>query len=251
MRIGACQTPEILGDTDEAVRVIRDYAIQAEAASVDLLLFPECFLQGYLVTEKHLHEQALELDSPGFGSVLSQLAGLRQMLVFGLIERAGGCFYNTAVVVTGDRLVGRYRKSFLFSGESLFTAGTSYPVFDCAGVRFGINICYDTQHPQAAAAVAAAGARVLLVPAQNMMRREKAFWWQDRHNEIRACRARETGMWLASADVTGERDGTHLGLGPSGFLTPTGEAAGQVPAGVPGMATVDICTAARLNNNDA
>ena len=48
MRIGTCQTPEILGDTDEAVRVIRDYAGQAEAARVDLLLFPECFLQGYL-----------------------------------------------------------------------------------------------------------------------------------------------------------------------------------------------------------
>jgi predicted amidohydrolase len=107
----------------------------------------------------------------------------------------------------------RYRKTFLVGGESLFTAGDSFPVFDCAGVRFGINICYDTQHPQAAAAVAAAGAQALLVPAQNMMRREKSFWWQDRHNEIRACRARETGMWLASADVTGERDGTNSAWG--------------------------------------
>lgn len=155
------------------MRVIRDYANQADAAGVDLLLFPECFLQGYLVTKDHVHGQALGLDSPGFGSVLAQLAGLRQILVFGMIERAGGCFYNTAVVVTGGRLVGRYRKPFLTSGESVFAAGKSYPVFACAGVRFGINICYDTQHPQAAAAVAAAGARVLLVPAQNMMRREK------------------------------------------------------------------------------
>lgn len=86
----------------------------------------------------------------------------------------------------------------------------------------------------------------------NMMRREKAFWWQDRHHEIRACRARETGMWLASADVTGERDGTHLGLGPTGFLDPTGEVVGQVPAGVPGMATADISPPTRSNNtNDA
>jgi predicted amidohydrolase len=162
------------------------------------------------------------------------------MLVFGVIERAGGRYYNTAVVVADGRLVGRYRKTFLVSGESLFTAGNSYPVFDCAGIRFGINICYDTQHPQAAAPVAAAGAQVLLVPAQNMMRLEKALWWQDRHNEIRACRARETGMWLASADVTGERDGTHLGLGPTGFLNPAGEIVSQVQAGTPGMATADL-----------
>lgn len=73
-----------------------------------------------------------------------------------------------------------------------------------------------------------------------MMRREKAFWWRDRHNEIRACRARETGRWLASADVTGERDGTRLGLGPTGALNPAGEVVGQVPAGVPGMATANI-----------
>lgn len=212
MRIAVCQTPEILGDVDAALRVVQDFAVQADAAAVDLLLFPECFLQGYLVTEEHLGTYALDLESPGFGAVLSHLAQLRQMLVFGMIERAGGRNYNTAVVIACGNVVGRYRKTFLVGGESLFTAGDSYPVFDCVGVRFGINICYDTQHPQAAAAVAAAGAQVLLVPAQNMMRHQRAFWWQDRHNEIRACRARETGMWLASADVTGERDGTHLGL---------------------------------------
>jgi 5-aminopentanamidase len=250
MRIGACQTPEILGDVDAALLVVQDFARQADAAAIDLLLFPECFLQGYLVT-KHVRNYALDLDSSSFGTVLSQLAPLRQMLVFGVIERAGGHYYNTAVVIAGGRLVGRYRKTFLVSGESLFTPGGSYPVFDCAGVRFGINICYDTQHPQAAAAVAAAGAQVLLVPAQNMMRRAKAFWWQDRHNEIRGRRARETGMWLASADVTGERDGTHLGLGPTGFLNPTGEMVSQVPPGVPGMVITDVSPPTQSNTNDA
>jgi len=240
MRIGACQTPEIRGDIDAAVAVMQDFAGRADASGVDLLLFPECLLQGYFVTKEHLGGQALEIDSPRFGSVLSSLARLPQTLVFGMIERAGGSYYNTAVVIAGGRLVSRYRKTFLTSGEALFTAGHSYPVFDCAGVRLGINICYDTQHPQAAAAVAATGAQALLVPAQNMMRREKAFWWQTRHNEIRAHRARETGMWIASADVTGERDGTHIGLGPTGFLNPAGEVLSQVPAGVTDMATTDI-----------
>jgi predicted amidohydrolase len=138
----------------------------------------------------------------------------------------------------------------LTRGESLFAAGDDYPVFDCAGFRFGINICYDTQHPQPAAAVAAAGAQALLVPAQNMMRRERAFWWQDRHHEIRARRARETGMWLVSADVTGERGNTHIGLGPTGFLDPAGGVVSQVPAGVPGMVTADIELSSRPNAHD-
>ncbi|MFB9318236.1 nitrilase-related carbon-nitrogen hydrolase [Cryptosporangium minutisporangium] len=60
--------------------------------------------------------------------------------------------------------------------ESLFTAGDAFPTFVCRGVRFGINICSDTQVSAAAAAIARAGARLLLVPAQNMMRRETVFY---------------------------------------------------------------------------
>ncbi|MGC4897616.1 hypothetical protein [Micromonospora sp. DT31] len=63
MRIGACQTLEILGDVDAAVTVIQDFADRADAAGVDLLLFPECFLQGYLVTGEHVHRHAFDVRS--------------------------------------------------------------------------------------------------------------------------------------------------------------------------------------------
>ena len=122
----------------------------------------------------------------------------------------------------------------------MFTAGDTYPVFTHEGVRFGINICYDTQLPRAAAAVAAGGAQVLLVPAQNMMRRDKAFWWQARHNEIRARRVQETGMWLISADVTGERDESRIGLGPTCVIDPIGQVVAQVRTGTTGMAIMEI-----------
>ncbi len=40
-RIGACQTPEIIGDVDAAVRCIRGFCEQAEReGGADLLLFP-------------------------------------------------------------------------------------------------------------------------------------------------------------------------------------------------------------------
>jgi 5-aminopentanamidase len=234
MRIGACQTPEIIADVDRATDVVREFAGRADA---DLLLFPECFLQGYLVTEEHVHEHALELRSTG---PLRRLAGIRPLLVLGLIERDGDRFYNTAVVVDDGRIAGRYRKTFLTSGESIFTPGDDYPVFEHGGVRFGINICYDMQFPAAAAGVAANRADVLLVPAQNMMPRDKAAYWQDRHNEIRGRRARETGLWIASADVTGERGRERIGLGPTGFLDPGGRIVAQVPAGEVGMVTQDF-----------
>ena len=242
MRIGVCQTPEILGNAEAAVSEVQRFAERAAVEEVDLLVFPECFLQGYLLTEEHIHSQAFDLSSARFEEVLKRMKALRPTLVLGLIERAGRRYYNTAVVIEDGQLRGRYRKTFLTSGESIFSRGDDYPVFDIDGIRFGINICYDAQFPEAAAAVAARGASVLLLPAQNMMRREKAIWWQGRHNEIRALRARETGMWLASADVTGKRD-DRVGLGPTCFLSPSGEVTAQVPTGEVGMVTAEISRA--------
>jgi predicted amidohydrolase len=230
---------------DAAIEVVQRFAGRAAADEVDLLVFPECFLQGYLVTQEHVHGRAFEFGSAEFDGILARLEGLQPVLVFGMIERLGHRYYNTAAVIEDGRVMGRYRKTFLTSGESAFTCGDDYPVFDVGGVRFGINICYDTQFPEAAAAVAAGGASVLLVPAQNMMRREKAVWWQDRHNEIWAHRARETGMWLASADVTGKRDDDRVGLGPTSFLSPSGEVTAQVPIGYIGMVIADVTRVCR------
>ncbi|SDT23062.1 Carbon-nitrogen hydrolase [Actinoplanes derwentensis] len=134
MRVAACQTEEIFGDVGAAVRVVHDFAGCTEAAGSDLLLFPECFLQGYLVTEEHVRGQALAVGSPECDEVLARLAGIRPMLVFGMIERDGGAFYNTALVVAGGRVLGRYRKMFLTAGETVFTAGRDYPVFDCGTI---------------------------------------------------------------------------------------------------------------------
>ncbi|MCO8269419.1 carbon-nitrogen hydrolase family protein [Actinoplanes sp. TRM 88003] len=229
MRVGVCQTPEIVGDVQAALDLIREFAEQADG--VDLLVFPECFVQGYKVTPAHVRE---------FGLPVEMRLDVRPTVVLGLIERGGGRYFNTAAVVRGGRTVGAYRKTFLTRGESVFTAGGEYPVFDCAGVRFGINICFDAQYPHAAAAVRRQNAELLVLPAQNMMPRAKALVWQHRHNELRRERVRETGLWLASADVAGERGGTHLGLGPTCIISPAGEIVAEVPPGTVGMAVATI-----------
>ena len=240
VRIGACQAPEILGDLDAAVSCVREFCERAERERADLLLFPECFLQGYLVTEAHLRRHALELDSAAFRAVAARLADAPPALVIGVIERAGGKLYNSAVVLEHGRVAGVYRKTHLTPGEALFSPGDEYPVFAVKGLRYGINICYDTRFAEAAARVAAQRARVLLVPAQNMMRRRAAAEWKHRHNQIRAERVRETGMWLVSADVTGERGGTHVALGPTSVMNPCAEVVAQVPLTETGMVIAEV-----------
>ena len=186
---------------------------QPRASGVDLLLFPECFLQGYLVESEHLSRYALDLTATAFQQILHRLSPIRPTLVFGVIEQSGAAYFNTAVVVRHGVL---------------------------EGVTCGINICYDTNFPEAAKAVAEQGARVLLVPSQNMMRRQAAEAWKCRHNAIRAERVRETGMWLVSADVTGARDGSRIGYGPTGVMNPQADVIAQVPIMTVGMVVAEI-----------
>jgi len=99
LHVGSCQTPEILGDVEGAVACIEAFARQADQSGIDLLLFPECFLQGYLVKAAHLRRHAVALDSAPFQAVLERLRPIRPTLVVGLIERHGEKYFNTAVVV--------------------------------------------------------------------------------------------------------------------------------------------------------
>lgn len=240
LRVAACQTPEIIGSIDDSLACIRSFTTRVARHSVELLLFPECFLQGYLVERQHLETCAIALDSPEFADVLGRLRDVRQTLVFGIIERENDRFLNTAVVVRAGELLGAYRKTHLSPGERLFEPGSEYPVFDQYGVRFGVNICNDANFPEAAKGVAASGADALLLPAQNMMRRPNAEKWKDKHNAIRIRRVMETGMWLISSDVTGARDAERIGWGPTCVIDPHGEIVAQVPLMQVGFVTVDV-----------
>ena len=64
-----------------------DFAAQADAQGVDLLLFPECFLQGYLVEERHVRRARAR---PALRQVRGGAAAAgtdQQTLVLGVIER--------------------------------------------------------------------------------------------------------------------------------------------------------------------
>ena len=87
--------------------------------------------------------------------MLERLAPIVPTLVFGIIEQDDGRYFNTAVVIARGEFVGAYRKTHLVPGESLFDKGAAYPTFVLHGVRFGVNICYDTQFGEAAAPIAA------------------------------------------------------------------------------------------------
>ena len=204
------------------------------------MCFPECFLQGCDVTMGHVTRVAIDRKSSEFAQVLRTLEAYQPVIIVGFIERQGREFYNSAVAIDRGTVVACYRKNHLLAGEqSVFEAGTEYPLFEVQGIKVGINICFDLNFAEAAQAVVEQGAELIACPCNNMMHRGAAENWKHRHNEIRAQRAREQGVWLVSSDVTGESDG-RICYGPTAVIDPRGAVIDQVPLMQTGMVVVEI-----------
>ncbi|MCC7063526.1 MAG: carbon-nitrogen hydrolase family protein [Planctomycetes bacterium] len=157
----------------------------------------------YIHQPEGYRKVAIGLSCDEFSRIATRLADLKPILVFGLIESDQNDLYNTAVVVRKGMLLGRYRKTMLLKGESMFRAGSEHPVFEIDGLRFGINLCNDLNFPECARAIAEQGAELLVCPCNNLMIPANAELWKYKHQEVRRLRARETGMHLLSSDVVG------------------------------------------------
>lgn len=238
-RVAAAQTPEFREDVAGALAYLAQVMAQAQREGASLLCLPEGYLQGYLTEDEPARRHALDLGSARFGEILAALPEQAPTTVVGLIEVEHGELYNTAVVIRGRSVMGRYRKRHLLPGERCFRAGEETPTFEAGGLRFGINICFDTNFPEAAVDVARQGASLLLCPANNMLREPAATAWKDRHNAVRGARCRETGLWMMSSDVTGAR-GDRIAWGPTAILNPAGEVAAQLPLDAPGLLVFDL-----------
>ena len=239
IRVAAAQTEEIIGDVPKALEIAIDLVERSKGADASLICFPEAFLQGYLCEREHVERFALSIKATEFQALLNALPENSPTIVIGFIEALANGYANSAAVIQNHRVTDCYRKTRLLANESMFTAGDRYPVFEVDALRFGVNICYDTNFPEAAWSIRDQGADLLICCANNMLSREVAEKWKDRHNPIRGERCRETGMWLLSADVTGYRDEC-IAWGPTSLIDPQGIVVDQLPLNIPGLLLSEI-----------
>jgi predicted amidohydrolase len=205
---------------------------------VDLAVFPECYLQGYVLDRPTLEGIALSLQSGEFASLLARFAPIRSTFALGLVERAERSVFNSVAVIRHGAIVGVYRKTYLHRKERAFDAGHDYPIFGAAGWPFGINICYDANFPDAAAKIGDQGARLICYSLNNMLPPDVAERWRDKSVESLRRRAIETGCWIASSDVVG-RHKAMLCHGCTCIVTPAGDVVARVDEGSEGIALFD------------
>jgi len=97
-------------------------------------------------------------------------------------------------------------------------------VFDVAGFRCGILICYDAEFPEAVRALAQAGAELVIAPTALTKQ------WGVVAERVMPARAFENGVWLIYANHAGEENGTHY-LGHSCIISPDGKDAARAGTG--------------------
>lgn len=176
---------------------------QCSARGVDLLVAPEFAIGGL----PHTAEAALQKSLPSAEAVLAWVVGAPTGLtvVIGFTERSGARLHSSAAVLRDGAVIAVARKRY--PREPGLVPGSAAPVFEVAGTACGVLICADATRARPALDLAASGARVLVCLLNNDMSVAHARAWEGHTERALMDRARDTGCWVASADVAGESPG--------------------------------------------
>lgn len=134
----------------------------------DILVLPELALCGYLFADRRqLAACAQEVPAgPAVRAVMELSGQYGRTVIFGMAEREGDCIYNTAVIVSKGRYIGKYRKIHLSDFEKkYFDPGRENTVFDVDGIKIGVQICFDLWFPEVSREQIRRGADLLCVLA--------------------------------------------------------------------------------------
>ena len=218
-------------DLERSVERIGQVIAAARRAGAALLVLPDAALGGYLADlrspDPDALPPALAPDDPVFDRIRATAADM--VVCLGYSELGEGERWNAAVCLTGDGVLGRYRKTHQPPGEALaYAPGASLAAFDTPLGRFGMLIDYDKTFPETSRTLALDGARTIAClsawPASLTRRAERIS--QDRQSRLfdlyDLARAAENQVVWVSANQTGTTGGLRF-LGQSKVVGPGGE----------------------------
>ncbi|MEY4642657.1 MAG: hypothetical protein RLZZ227_2651 [Pseudomonadota bacterium] len=113
VRVAAASPRASTGDVAFNVEETLQLARQADAASVDLVVFPELNLSSYAIDDLFLQDAMLDQVEAGITRLCAQGRELNPVLIVGAPLRRNGRLYNTALVIARGKILGVVAKSFL------------------------------------------------------------------------------------------------------------------------------------------
>lgn len=178
LTISAAQYPIGQPDSLDAWEAkITEWVAAGARTGAELLVFPEyaaieqaaCFGSSVYSDLQTTLEKVAELAGArvAFHADLAKKHGVHILVGSGPVKKNDGRFVNSAQLVTPSGLVGEQEKIIMTPFEHGWgvTGGAPLRVFDTALGKIAVLICYDSEFPLLARAVAEAGAEVILVPS--------------------------------------------------------------------------------------
>lgn len=220
MNIAAAQISCVVGDLAANLQKLEEFAERASANGADWIVFPEMSDTGYVMSV--IREQASRWSEGAVPRLQEIARRLSLGIICGVSERTDDCVFNTQAVIgpKGD-IIGRYRKTHLFSPAPIeehtcFAAGSEIVTMPAGEFRFGLSICYDLRFPEFYRRLAChAGANVLVI---------SSAWPFPRVEHLRilaTARAIENQSYVVLANRVGTDDGVTF-CGTSAIVDPSG-----------------------------
>ena len=223
IRIAAVIFNSPIGQIQKNIDRMDRWVREAREQDAAIVCFPELNISGYS-THAVMQESAEPIPGPASQQIL-QMAQRHQIAILtGLTEKdETGRVFASHLVVTPDGIPGVYRKIHIAPPErDLFSPGDAVPLFDISGVKFGIQLCYDTHFPELSTRMAVDGADVIFMPhaSPRGTPAEKFNSWM-RHLTARAF---DNGLFVVACNQTGDNQkglhfaGVSVVLGPDGSV---------------------------------
>lgn len=222
-------------DVNANLQQIRDWAEQAKARGVELLVLPERALTGYAGKMN-----ALTLDDAPIQAVIRLAMELDIALLVGFAERDGSHCYNSCLLASSAGMNAHYRQIHLSEADQQWaSAGDKWVTCDLPCGRVGLLLGEDLLVPEAARILALEGCDIIACPSAldtpaplahqgtaiphvwPIPRGADPFHWL-----LPRVRAGENNVWLAFAnwpEAAGESFGISGVFGPDTFTFPRQE----------------------------
>jgi predicted amidohydrolase len=238
-------------DASKNVARAKELVRRAAGRGADLIVLPENFaLMSPSEEAKFAVAETVDAQQPGpiVSALAEEAARARAFVVLGgMAERSAtpGKIHNACVVLGPDGAVRSvYRKIHLFDvhipdgavyhESKIIAAGERPVVAETPWGGLGLSVCYDVRFPELYRALAAEGARVVVVPAAFTLHTGRDHW----HVLLRA-RAIENLVYVVAAAQQGRHDEKRVTFGHSLIVDPWGTVIADCPDGE-GVAVAEL-----------
>lgn len=173
VRVGLVKAEARPGDLEHNLGMLDNLLRPLAGEGLDMVVTPECFLDGYMVrgdcTPARLRECCVTgADDPMIRRIGERARSLRSWLIFGAsVLDPDGTLRNAAYLIDRQGEVrGRYCK--LMVNTRFYTPGNELPVYATDFATMGIVICADRRWPEHIRCLRLRGAEVVFNPTWGM-----------------------------------------------------------------------------------